>query len=393
MKIGDKVRFLNEVGGGVITAIKDKGIVLVSDEDGFEIPTLAKDVVVVETDDYNIAKVRTASRDDKLGKGKEHAEAPRPTSVKQALAVADAEEEEEETDVADKEVTYRPMAQVRRGAEKLNLLLAFVPSDARHATEARMEVYLVNDCNYNVRFSLLAREDGGTVTQLHEGELAANTKLLLEETPREGLGKWESVALQAVAYKRGGSFLPKPVVNVAVRVDGARFCKLHAFTESDFFTTPALQVYFVKDDRAAVAPPAINPAALQERMREGAKPGTSAPARAKRQKPSVVVRKDDGTLVADLHAGELLDTFAGLDPSDILEYQLKVFRETLEAHLGEPGCHLVFIHGKGDGVLRNAVLRELSKRYRQCRWQDASFREYGYGATLVIVPDGEDDNV
>lgn len=56
MKIGDKVRFLNDVGGGIITGFQDKNTVLVCGDDGFEIPTLVKDVVVIDTDDYNIAK-------------------------------------------------------------------------------------------------------------------------------------------------------------------------------------------------------------------------------------------------------------------------------------------------------------------------------------------------
>jgi hypothetical protein len=45
-KIGDIVRFLNSVGGGRITKIKDN-IAYVEDEDGFETPTLIKECVVV----------------------------------------------------------------------------------------------------------------------------------------------------------------------------------------------------------------------------------------------------------------------------------------------------------------------------------------------------------
>ena len=51
MKIGDKVRFLSETGGGVIAGFQGKNIVLVEDEDGFQIPVRSNDVVVVETDD------------------------------------------------------------------------------------------------------------------------------------------------------------------------------------------------------------------------------------------------------------------------------------------------------------------------------------------------------
>ena len=47
MKIGDKVRFLSSTGGGIIAGFKGK-IVLVEDEDGFQIPTPVNEVVVVE---------------------------------------------------------------------------------------------------------------------------------------------------------------------------------------------------------------------------------------------------------------------------------------------------------------------------------------------------------
>ena len=32
-----------------------------------------------------------------------------------------------------------------------------------------------------------------------------------------------------------------------------------------------------------------------------------------------------------------------------------------------------------------AILTELKTKYPTCRWQDASFKEYGYGATMVTV--------
>ena len=54
MKIGDKVRFLSEVGGGVVKGFQGKDIALVEDEDGFEIPMLVRECVVIETDNYNI---------------------------------------------------------------------------------------------------------------------------------------------------------------------------------------------------------------------------------------------------------------------------------------------------------------------------------------------------
>ena len=56
MKIGDQVRFLSEKGGGRVVGFQKGGIVLVEDADGFEIPMLATELVVVGNENYDTAK-------------------------------------------------------------------------------------------------------------------------------------------------------------------------------------------------------------------------------------------------------------------------------------------------------------------------------------------------
>ena len=56
MQIGDQVRFLNEVGGGRITGFQGKDIVLIEDADGFDIPMLRSQVVVIETNANNFER-------------------------------------------------------------------------------------------------------------------------------------------------------------------------------------------------------------------------------------------------------------------------------------------------------------------------------------------------
>ncbi len=60
MNIGDKVRFLNDVGGGKVTAFRPGGIVLIEDEDGFEVPMSQHEVVVIE--DKPEVEKKTASK-------------------------------------------------------------------------------------------------------------------------------------------------------------------------------------------------------------------------------------------------------------------------------------------------------------------------------------------
>ncbi len=382
IKKGDKVRFLNDVGGGTVTGFQGNDLVLVTDNDGFEIPTLRSEVIVVETDDYNIAKVAKASLKKAANKG--HADSSTPTSVKSILNAIDDDEEEPETDIAEKELTYKPLEQERRGADELTLALAFVPGKGATANDSKFSMYLINDCNYAIRYSILTYS--GEVCHLrHEGEIAPNTKTLLEDVTRNDLELLQHVTVQTIAFKHEKTFAPKPALSVNLRIDAARFFKQNAFKPNDFFRENALVLDVVKNDRAA-RPMFVDADQLREAMQTASAPARiDAPATSGAERRANEKQQRQTVVEVDLHASSLFDTMAGLEPRDILEYQIKVVRDTLNAHAKRRGQRIVFIHGKGEGVLRNALLKELRTHYKQCRVQDASFQEYGYGATMITM--------
>lgn len=392
LKVGDKVRFLNEVGGGTVTGFRGKDMVLVSDADGFEVPTLISDVIVVETNDYNIEVKpkgkKHAPQADKGAAPAAEAAPAAPTSIKQALKVSDDEETEEEADddLADRAITYKPAVRERRGGDKLTVCLAFVSVNPADFDHTAFEAYLINDCNYHVRYTLLTQGDEGYVRLRCEGEAEPNTRVFLDEVGRDELPAWQRLTLQTLAYKRDKAFRPQPALSVEVKVDVKKFYKPTAFRPGTFFTEPALVFEAVTEgrpvrstlevDAEAIKDAMLAPAALAE-LRRAATAARPAAAEARPQ--------GNAPLVVDLHADQLLDTMVGLSSADILDYQLKVFRDTLDAHLKDRGLGIVFIHGKGEGVLRHAILSELAAHYPSLRHQDASFREYGYGATLVRI--------
>ncbi len=87
----------------------------------------------------------------------------------------------------------------------------------------------------------------------------------------------------------------------------------------------------------------------------------------------------------DLHADEVLETSAGMNSAYILHYQMDIFKKTMEEYKKKKGQKIIFIHGKGEGVLRHNLIHELNYRYKSCKYKDASFQEYGYGATQVTI--------
>ena len=144
MKKGDKVRFLSEVGGGKVAGFQGKDIVLVEDEDGFEIPMPINEVVVVEQDDYAMSKMISAKMDAQK-KAAEHADTELHNDSRSIKAIlnehdADVDMNVDEYDAADREITYRAQAQERQGGNKLSAYLAFVPIDIKDVTNTRFEI-------------------------------------------------------------------------------------------------------------------------------------------------------------------------------------------------------------------------------------------------------------
>lgn len=379
MKIGDKVRFLSEVGGGRVSGFQGKDIVLVEDEDGFEIPTSVRDVVVVEQDDYAMGKMISAKMEAQQ-KAEEHAATELHQESRSIKSILNDHDEQtdmhvDEYDAADREITFRAPVQEREGGNKLSAYLAFVPVDIKEITHTRFETYIVNDSNYYIHYSYLVAE-GNAWTLKSVGEVEPNTKLFIEEFGREVLNDMGRIGVQLTAYKKDKPFLLKPAIDVQFRIDPVKFYKLHVFEENEFFEQPSLLFTIVDNDEVA-RPLVVDSKRLKEQMYKDEKI-IAHEGKKKRQ-------KDDGTLVIDLHADELLETTAGMNAADILHYQLDVFKKTMDENKKKKGQKIVFIHGKGEGVLRHALVHELNYRYKSCTYQDASFQEYGYGATQVTI--------
>ena len=356
MKIGDKVRFLSETGGGIVAGFQGKNIVLVEDEDGFQIPTPVTDVVVANDDDYSTSRIVENKKE-------------------KSMSMA----EDDDYDPADRPITFKAPVEERRGGDVLSAYIAFVPISLQEITSTRFEAYFVNDSNYYMHYCYMVAE-GSSWQMKSIGEVEPNTKLFIEEFGREELNSMERISVQVIAYKRDKHFLLKPAVDVQLRIDTVKFYKLHTFRENDFFEQPALIYTIIENDHAA-RPLVVDPKKLKQDMLSKIK-SDSHPSS---ELASLKQADKNAPVVVDLHAGELLDSVAGMSPADILNYQIETFRRTLKEYEKQKGKKIVFIHGKGEGVLRHALVNDLRYRFKQYTYQDASFQEYGYGATQVTI--------
>lgn len=86
----------------------------------------------------------------------------------------------------------------------------------------------------------------------------------------------------------------------------------------------------------------------------------------------------------DLHIHNLTESTRGMTNFDMLNLQLDTARGQLEFAIRKRIPKVVFIHGVGEGVLRQE-LETLFGRYNNVKFYDADYKTYGLGATEVRI--------
>lgn len=87
----------------------------------------------------------------------------------------------------------------------------------------------------------------------------------------------------------------------------------------------------------------------------------------------------------DLHIEKLRDDYQFLNSSEILDIQLSYFKRSLEAAIVHKLDSVIFIHGTGNGVLKNEIHKIISKHPQVKTFMDARKEKFGYGATQVVL--------
>jgi dsDNA-specific endonuclease/ATPase MutS2 len=109
-----------------------------------------------------------------------------------------------------------------------------------------------------------------------------------------------------------------------------------------------------------------------------------------KDKPKPVSREEkktnNGPEEVDLHIESITDNYSGLSNSEIVDLQMARFKISLDTAVIHKTRRIVFIHGVGNGKLKFTIRKALDDKYPDLQYQDASFKEYGYGATMVIIP-------
>lgn len=344
-KKGDKVRFLNENDHGTVSRVLENGTIMVLNSDDFEVPARAADLIL----DLPMTPQRNSQ--------------PEPEKTASKPQTTQSKNQPKERKFVDVNADHKD-------DDVFEILSAFVPSDPHKPEECDLDLYLINDSPYQLAYNYI--KPVGQAFAMHTGLLEPDTKEFLETIPRMDLTKIAFIKFQILFAKNGFGKILSPK-ECEVKVHAAKFFQQGYYKSNDFFDENAVVTSLYTNSPMADAVKTLSDNVPAHKENAAAAPK-------KQLKP-----QSDKEIV-DLHMVELVDDERGMTPKEMLDYQIDTFHKKMEECIKNPHIKkVIFIHGKGNGTLKLEIRKQLDRKYRRYTYQDASFEEYGGGATLVYV--------
>ncbi len=327
LRIGDKVRFLNEKGEGVITRFGDKNTAYVEMPDGFEIPYAVKQLVPIHTE----------------------------LIINSEAENLDLEPESGVTDA---------------------VYFVIEPDHELPMLVSDYNIYLFNSSSYNLIFSYSIKDDMYFQTLKH-GEIGAYQKISLKTVKAAFLKEYPYHKLEALLFKNV-HYRSQIPISETVFVNPANFNNSSLIKHEEF--KRPVYAFLIKDE--FIVSQNIEQDLSEEDLLKlkKLKEGNSFKKISKSHKEQLKSLEKE----VDLHSEELVEDIKGLSSHEMLSIQLERFEKELDAAITGGLKKLVFIHGVGNGRLKMEI-RNALKATPGVTFQDASYKLYGFGATQVNI--------
>jgi hypothetical protein len=344
--IGDKVKFLNSKGGGVINKIIDSRMVSVAVDGGFEIPTLISELIRMESNEPAERFFRQGLQD-----------------------VQDLQDVDEIKD--DHRLSDLPSA-LTRNRRSEEILLAFLPHEQKWLISGLLDIILINNSSFDILYNLFLQNPKGGYTGKDYGSCFPDSRLLLDTITREQIPEWISGYIQFLFHSSSHHEVLPPF-NSQFKISGQKF-----YNEASYKETPYMdgKIILVKVVSITESLKYINSQEEKVVTREAS------------SKDEILIMKhmvSQREALIDLHIHELMEDPGSLENQEILDFQKSYFERCLESAIANHFLKVTFIHGVGNGVLRENILSVLEK-YEGIEVLDAPMQKYGVGAVEVRIP-------
>ena len=346
-KAGDKVKFLNENGGGKILAVIDSKLVKVELDNGFEMPVLASELIL----DY-----RAEGQEEKP---------ITPTIFPQTSA----NEGQEEPAIS-------PISSWGNIKEEKGIYLVYEPHDQQWVLTGDLDVVLVNNTKNEMLYSLFLEQEG-QLKGVDFSSVPPESRIVVDTIGRDEIENWVKGYLQVLLHHDAPSKVYLPVHSV-IDISPSRFYKDGSYRSNTLVKGKAIVVtigLFTSFETAT----------FNESERKTSQAGKAQIAEQAKEKPLIEKhRKGMGEAIVDLHIGELMENIAGLSSHDMFSIQMNYFKKTLESAIKNEYTKVTYIHGIGNGVLKNAIIKEIEE-YESIENQMASISKFGVGAIDILI--------
>ncbi|CAH0994924.1 Endonuclease MutS2 [Emticicia aquatica] len=261
-------------------------------------------------------------------------------------------------------VSQDPVIQPRKFGEvkaEKGIFLAFLPIN-----DKLVSLHIINNSDWDLPFSITSGTD-----KTHRGFIggfltARSFQKYTTDLDFKDFDDWGNLTFQALYYNLG-YFTERPIFIKRMRLRANTF-----FNHKKIAPILAKECYLFQLD-GEESPIIINPNELKEKMMEN-KTGENAPK---------VYDKPSSTI--DLHIEQLSTNALMMNNAQILELQIRTFERNFESAIATGMDEIVFIHGVGNGVLKQEIQKKLAGHKNVAWFQDAQKEKFGYGATRIKI--------
>lgn len=254
-----------------------------------------------------------------------------------------------------KHQTKPPVVRAEKG-----IYLAFEPKGDLY------ELLLVNNTDYELAYKLDEFLKGSTIG-IRAGHILPKTMAAVTTKSATTFESWADIQFSCM-YFQPGVYKNLPLLTRKISFQSSSF-----ISKRGPIPLTACEGYVFQLDDAALK---VDPAELRKQML------TPKPDSAEKVAPK---GKSLAVAEVDLHLEKLVGKDAAVPSSQALSYQLAVFEKELDKAVAEGLDEVTFIHGVGNGILREEIHKRLSKMKNISYFQDARKERFGYGATLVRI--------
>jgi hypothetical protein len=361
LKPGDKVKFLNDVGGGIVKSV-NKQTAYVENDDGFEIPVPFSELIKIEEEIAGFSEPELRYQHEIPKKQAETEKIPKPSDIITESYVDSTDESGGDDEMITTENST------------LNILLGLVPVKSKHGGDPEFKIYMISDCAYRMFYTLSVIKENFCYGY-KSGMVEDDTKILVGTLSMAELRELQAFKTNCIFFKKN-LYLPHEPLIYEYKIDVFTLSDPTNWKENDYFDEKAIIINLTEESLLYEIERMVSENEEKYVIQKKRKEVKAKPA----DKPQT-----DNIEEVDLHIEQLVDDFSGLSSGEILDLQMSRFSIALEGGIRNNIKRMVFIHGMGNGKLKYEIRKTLENKYPKLKFQDASFKEYGYGATMVIL--------